>query len=375
MNSRHLDVRGSGRNALRILHLIPSLAGGGAEKQLACLAAAQVEAGMEVHVGFIHSGPNRRTLESSGARLHEIAAVANHDPFIGVRLFALLAKLRPAICQTWLLQMDVLGGLAALLSGTKWVLSERSSARMYVRGFKNRIRHALGRRADAVVANSSAGLEYWSRVRPGRVNCVIRNIVASSDGRPDKNLSLVQGADGDLERTVIVAGRMSEEKNLVALFEALRMVLEARSNVCIEVFGDGPLREQLEAYADNAAIRKRVTFHGYSDQLHHCYDRASLLVSVSHYEGTPNAVVEAAIRGCPLVVSDIEEHREILSQETAVFVDRHSPEAIARGVMGVLDDPAAARERAEAAKGLFADWNAPAIEAAYRDLYARVLRA
>ena len=40
--------------------------------------------------------------------------------------------------------------------------------------------------------------------------------------------------------------------------------------------------------------------------------RADVFVSVSHFEGHPNTVFEAAVVGCPLVLSEIPEHHEVL---------------------------------------------------------------
>ena len=55
---------------MRILHLIDSLGGGGAERQLAYLAGGLVARGHEVHVLSLDGGPHRQRLVEKGAVLH-----------------------------------------------------------------------------------------------------------------------------------------------------------------------------------------------------------------------------------------------------------------------------------------------------------------
>ena len=68
---------------MRILHLIPSFAGGGAERQLAYTAGALSDLAVDTHVGYVHGGPNLTFLEKKPVTMHQISAVGNHDPFIG----------------------------------------------------------------------------------------------------------------------------------------------------------------------------------------------------------------------------------------------------------------------------------------------------
>src|SRR6185436_12110902 len=95
---------------------------------------------------------------------HRIEGLGNHDPRLLVRLVRLLRRARPDVVQTWLTQMDVLGGLAARLVGRPWILSERASALAYPPGLKIRLRERIGRTADAIVSNSAGGDRYWERL-------------------------------------------------------------------------------------------------------------------------------------------------------------------------------------------------------------------
>src|SRR5687768_14057109 len=116
---------------MRVLHLIPSLGGGGAERQIAYLARGLSERGGDVHVGILRGGANLERLESTGATVHWIRSSGNYDPFLLPRTVSLIRRVRPDVVQTWLTQMDVVGGLAALIVGKRWIVSERSSGEHY----------------------------------------------------------------------------------------------------------------------------------------------------------------------------------------------------------------------------------------------------
>ena len=53
---------------MRILHCIPSMLGGGAERQLCYLAAGLVRLGHQVDVVYMLEGPNTARLKASGAK-------------------------------------------------------------------------------------------------------------------------------------------------------------------------------------------------------------------------------------------------------------------------------------------------------------------
>src|SRR5574341_240497 len=145
-----------------ILHCIPSMLNGGAQRQLTYLAAEQVRQEGSVHVALLHDGPNLDRLKASGAQIHRLSGWNNYDPRLLWQLIRLIRQIKPDVVQTWINQMDVLGGTAARLTRVPWVLSERSSARNYPPNLRNRLRAAWGRGAQAVVSNSVGGDAYWA---------------------------------------------------------------------------------------------------------------------------------------------------------------------------------------------------------------------
>ena len=137
--------------------------------------------------------------------------------------------------------------------------------------------------------------------------------------------------------------------------------------------GDGPARSRIEALIAAQGLTSRVRLVGYTSKLWSLMKRASLLVSPSRFEGSPNVVLEAMACGCPLVVSDIEAHRDLLGDQSAILVNSNDPAAIARGIEAVLADPGAAARRAAAARTRAERHALPLIAAQYAAVYRDVL--
>lgn len=217
--------------------------------------------------------------------------------------------------------MDVAGGMVALSRRIPWIVGERSSAEAYANHFAyGFLRKSVGRRADAVVANSHAGAQVWERVlRGGARTHVIRNVLpldAIAAARPARldQLGLEPG-----QPAVIFAGRLAPEKNVDLLLGVATDVCRV-SGAAFLICGDGPARVGLQRLADDSTQRARIKILGDRDDVWDLMKAARVFVSTSAFEGQPNSVLEAMACGCPLVVSDIAAHREFLDETMAQIV-------------------------------------------------------
>ena len=348
---------------------MPSLAGGGAERQLTYLAKELVERGWDVHVAYVHSGPNMRRLEHTGASLHRLTAFGNYDPQILWRLWRTIRKIEPDIVQCWLLQMEVLGGLASMATRVPWVFSERSCEEAYPPGLKTWLRSKIGLLATAIVPNSEGGERYWRAQTRRRFRChIIRNGLPLEEIAKASTATLEDAGVGPGRPLVLSAGRFGPEKNLETFVRAIRLVVPSHPIQAI-LCGDGPLRGRIEQLVAENGLDDRVRAVGYAPNLWSLMKRANLTVSVSWFEGTPNVVLEAMACGCPLVVSDIAAHREFLDEQAAILVDPRDPRQIANAIIQILGDPEAASRRARVAYDRVQRYSVSAIAREYADLY------
>jgi glycosyltransferase involved in cell wall biosynthesis len=343
--------------------------GGGAERQLTYLAEGLTGLGWEVHVALLRDGVNLARLERSGATVHRLEVRGNHDPSLVPRVASLIRRIGASVVQTWLLQMDVAAALAALMTHTPLVVTERSCEAAYPPGLKTRLRCLVARRARAIVSNSPGGNRYWESLSNGVERLIIPN------GLPLVEIDAASRADlspygiGLSDRVVLYAGRFSAEKNLDTLLAALVGVVST-PGVKAMLCGDGPLRGQIDAAIRHAHLQDRIVTPGYVNNVWEWMKRADVFVSVGMFEGHPNTVLEALACGCRIVASDIEAHRDFLDAEVADFVEPGDQNSIRDAIASALKLPQSGRDRSRARAER---WSMPAVSARYDSLYRQIL--
>jgi len=349
---------------VRILYGIWRLGGGGTERQLVYVVEALLGRGWDVHVAVVFPGANDERLRRSGCRIHRVRARGRFDPLVALRLARLMRRVRPVVTQTWLTQMDILAGAAATALGLPWILSERSSAEAYPPSPRHRLRAAVGRRASACIANSEAGRDYWTRMGlPAARIHVVPNVtpLPAIDAAPPR-----PRPPGDAPLIVHV-GRLSAEKDVPLVLESLAALMARRPARAL-LFGDGPQEAVLRARAAALGIADRVTFAGFVPDVWSWVKAADVMVSLSRFEGHPNAVLEGMACQTPLVVSDIAAHRALLDEDSACFVGRHPAEvagALEAAIAGGRPSERTRRARARVA-ALSVDNIVPRYEEVYR---------
>ena len=130
----------------------------------------------------------------------------------------------------------------------------------------------------------------------------------------------------DTERTARCGKNAVKSKDkfvmvYVARFVPLKMHFKAidvaarLENAELHLIGKGPLEEQLKRYADTVA-KGKVVFVGAltRDDVYKRLSESDLYISTSSYEGMPLSLLEALSCALPCVVSDIEQHREVLEK-------------------------------------------------------------
>jgi glycosyltransferase involved in cell wall biosynthesis len=128
---------------------------------------------------------------------------------------------------------------------------------------------------------------------------------------PSKKIELREKLDlPNHDKIFITVGSLIDRKNPLILIKAFR---EINNNAKLIILGDGPLFEQCSELADDNIILK-----GHVNNVSEYLQSSDIFVSVSKSEGLPNSVLEAMGAGLPVLLSDIEPHKEIIDRNNII---------------------------------------------------------
>jgi glycosyltransferase involved in cell wall biosynthesis len=146
--------------------------------------------------------------------------------------------------------------------------------------------------------------------------------------------------------------RLHDSKGNSFLVEAARHVIDQRPQARFYLFGEGPLRADLEAQAARLGLGDRFVFAGFAKDVARVVSAFDMSVFPSLWEGTPLTVFEALAMGKPIVATDADGLVDVLhADRDAIIVPRRDPPALAAAIVRLIDRPderarlaAAARE-------------------------------
>lgn len=178
---------------------------------------------------------------------------------------------------------------------------------------------------------------------------------------------------------LLYLGRLEYEKGVHDAIAALPRIRRTHPGTTLTIAGEGTQRDWLIEQARKYKVLKATNFAGHIDhsQLLELLHRADAAVLPSHYEPFGIVALEAAAAGVPLVTSNVGGLGEaVINLVTGVSCPPRDVPALANAVRIVLDDPAAAQDRALAARErLTSDFSWRTVAADTAQVYLAAKRA
>lgn len=238
---------------------------------------------------------------------------------------------------------NILGKLATLSVGTSsfaisrgWT-AENARIRLYERLDKRFLHYA-----DHVVAVSHGQREKILAlgVRPEKVT-VIHNAINMDEIPAAGAINLRSELGLPVDALIVAsAGRLSPEKNQLAMIKAAREVIAANPRVYFVIFGEGFLRAELEREISAAGLNGHFLLPGFRNDLQAVLHEIDIFMLPSFTEGLPNVILEAFAVRKPVVATRVGGTPEVVADGVSGFLtEPHESEVMARHIAHLAGNP------------------------------------
>ena len=278
-------------------------------------------------------------------------------------------ELRPDLVLSFMGKNNVMALLTTRRLHIPVVVSVRADPKMEYREysrFLDFMAAMLFPKADGVVLQTTDAANYFSKRVQKKVK-VMPNSLSKEFIRPVY--------EGEREKEIVAVGRIDDNKNHKLLIDAFAKVWNEHKDWRLTIYGDGPMKEELEAYVDSldktvedqkkvnvsahndinsGKISEVITFPGRINNVADKIANAGIFVLCSDTEGMPNTLLEAMALGIPSISTNCPcgGPKDIIDDgENGLLVPVRDTEALTKALLRYMNDETfAAKVSAKAQK-------------------------
>jgi glycosyltransferase involved in cell wall biosynthesis len=330
----------------RVLLLGDTLNLGGTEGQFTEVACGLDRTRWDLHVSCVRAeGALRGRLEAVGLQPWSLGPSSFKSPGLAVAILRLATYLRRhavRLVHCFDFYSNIVGVSAARLARTPVVIaSQRDMGDLRSRSQQSIHSMALGL-ATHILVNSEAIAARLAHTRAARRNRlgVIPNGVDLTRFGPGASPS-----NGSQVAKVATLANLRPEKGLGQLLEAAGIVTRTAPGARFVIWGEGPLRADLEARIRSLGLTDVVEMPGATRSPEKVLKQCHIFVLASLSEACSNVVLEAMAAGLPVIATRAGGTPGLVDdRRTGVLVPPDDAPALAQAILRLLETPAIATE-------------------------------
>lgn len=320
---------------MKVSILIHSLAGGGAERVVSQLIEYLSEKNVDVSLVLMSeivvyelpSNINIFYLEKTNLKESGLLKLIKL-PLLAYRYKKFLKREKITVSLSFLNRPNYVNLISKILgSKVKTFISERSnpSAQYVGASLHCKINSFLIKKtfpkADGILANSAGnGLELIKNFNISKD--LITTIYNPIDlNKVSKSTEIANFYD-DKYFNFISVGRLNEGKNHILLLNSFHKI--ENKNIRLYIFGEGELKEFLEAKIEELNLKGKVFLMSFSSNIFSYLKGADAFLFGSNHEGFPNVLLEAMACELPIITTDCPSGpREIMKVSLSNSLDEN----------------------------------------------------
>ena len=370
----------------KILLIIHSLAGGGAEKIMSLLLKYLNREIFE---------PSLVLLNKEGTYLDEISedvAIIDLNKRGRMDFFRLVAQLAkyiareaPSLIVSSLTYTNYLTLLSRFLSGKSIpvILSEQNTLSISLKHerlypLKKIIMKLLYPHADRIIANSEGVKEdllNFLSLNPDKFSLIYNSIdIAAIDKLKKEEVEHPWFQD---EITVMIAcGRLTQQKNYPFLIESFAQ-LQGYSKAKLLILGEGEELRSVEKLACILGVHDKVSFLGFQKNPFKFMAQGTIFVLSSSWEGFANVIIEAMACGVPVISTDcLSGPVELITDGiNGILVPVENRDALLKAILRLLRDEPLRKQLTKAGRERAEDFRAEKMVSEYERVFLEIIES
>lgn len=294
----------------RIMLIISSLSGGGAERVTANLSAALSDQYKVCVVTLFGNKDSDAYTLDDRVELYRYTDYWEQVPRLVRKIKNLLKPLprvlwtrkmkrewKPDVTISLLIVPNIVNVLTNV--GDFRIVSERADPQKIGGSYYRYTRFSLSK-ADHVVFQSKRVQHMFSQKVQAKSSIILNPVSVSAIASPKA------------EKRIVTAGRLADQKNHRMLIRVFARFHESHPDYTLEIYGKGPLRDSLDQLIHDLHLSKCAFVHDFAPDLHKQIQTATMFVLPSDYEGLSNALLEAMMMGLPCISTDCAGSDEVI---------------------------------------------------------------
>lgn len=277
----------------KICFLLQSNVAGGAERVMISLANEMTKYGIDVNIIILDEKSDFyqinksvnvvRIKESIKSKLKRVAAIEKE-----------IRNIKPDSVISFLPMANYIGIYCCKRNNIPIIISERNDPDKYSNINKFIMKHFY-RCANGIVCQSKYVKNICEK------NYKIKNTIVIPN--PISKNQIGEYSTKKVNK-IITVGRLTEQKNQKLLINAFSKIPEINNNYSLYIYGDGPLKTDLNELIKHLNMEKKIFLMGNESEVIKKNNDASLFILPSSFEGYPNVLIEAMSNGIPSISSD-----------------------------------------------------------------------
>ncbi|MFH1846069.1 MAG: glycosyltransferase family 4 protein [Candidatus Omnitrophota bacterium] len=191
------------------------------------------------------------------------------------------------------------------------------------------------------------------------IECISNGVKIQKFSNLDKNSDLFQEFGlSEQDKILGFTGRLTKEKGIFELVEALKILKETFSGIKLLVIG-GTLKSErekstgaeLKEFIKECGVENEVVFTGFRNDIPELMVLIDVFVLPSHREGMPRSIIEAMVSAKPVVATNIRGCREeVVHGVTGLLVPVKDSGKLGFAIKAILADKNLAEKMGQAGR-------------------------